>query len=113
MFEYVAVQKEALELIWISTDEDVLQRLHDRGYAAYKPWSLQGIYICLTAGIYVFDGLTKDVNHWLSRGAKRVLLRHGVGIKKVERAIEQPEHRLYKLFHGSPMQKLVWGYLLP
>jgi CDP-glycerol glycerophosphotransferase (TagB/SpsB family) len=114
LFEYVAAQeKRAIELIWISTDANVIKNLRDRGYVAYKPWSLQGIYVCLTAGIYVFDGLTKDVNHWLSRGANRVLLRHGIGIKKVERAIEQPEHRLYRLFHGSPMQKLVWSYLLP
>jgi len=40
-------------------------------------------------------------------------LRHGIGIKKVERAIEHPTHRLYKLFHGSPLQRLVWSYLLP
>jgi CDP-glycerol glycerophosphotransferase len=61
----------------------------------------------------VFDGLTKDINHWLSRGAKKVLLRHGVGIKNIERAIDHPNHRLYQLFHGSLLQRLFWRYLLP
>jgi CDP-glycerol glycerophosphotransferase (TagB/SpsB family) len=114
LFEYVIEQEEgAIEPIWISIDANVIRSLRERGYAVYQPWSLKGIYACLTSGIYVFDGLTKDINHWLSRGAKRVLLRHGVGIKKVERAIDHPEHRLYKLFHGSPVQRLVWSYLLP
>ncbi len=50
-----------------------------------------GIWTCLTGGIFVFDGLTRDVNHWLSRGAKRILLRHGVGIKVLERGIKTPK----------------------
>jgi len=114
LFEYVIEQEDrVIEPIWISINSDVIRSLRDRGYTVYRPWSLKGIHACLTSGIYVFDGLTKDINHWLSRGAKKVLLRHGIGIKKVERAIEHPEHRLYKLFHGSPVQKLVWSYLLP
>jgi len=114
LFEYVIAQEEKLiEPIWISNNADVIQSLRERQFVAYRAWSLKGIFACLTSGVYVFDGLTKDINHWLSRGAKRVLLRHGVGIKKIERAIEHREHRLYKLFHGSPLQRLIWSYLLP
>jgi CDP-glycerol glycerophosphotransferase (TagB/SpsB family) len=114
LFEYVAAQEDgAVEPIWISNDSKIVHRLRERGYTAYRAWSPQGIYICLTAGVYIFDGLTKDINHWLSRGAKKILLRHGIGIKKVERAIEHPGHRLFKLFHGSPLQKLTWSFLLP
>ncbi len=113
LFEYTAEQHEAIEPIWITRNAQVIHALRDRGYAVYRPWSLKGITSRLTAGVYIFDGLTKDIDHWLSRGARKVLLRHGVGIKKVERAIEHPSHRLYKLFHGSPGQKLVWRFLLP
>ena len=114
LFEYAAKRKEAgIEIIWISSNRDIVHSLRGRGFKAFHPWSIAGIRTCLTSGIYVYDGLTKDINHWLSRGARRVLLRHGVGIKKVERAIEQPGHRLYQLFHGTAIQKLFWGYLLP
>jgi len=33
-------------------------------------------------------------------GAARVLLRHGVGMKRIDRGIDVPSHRMYKLFHG-------------
>jgi len=114
LFEYVAAREEgAVKPVWISSDSRIIRSLRDNGYTAHHPWSPKGIYICLTAGSYIFDGLTKDINHWLSRGAKKILLRHGIGIKKVERAIEHSEHRLFKLFHGSLMQRFIWGYLLP
>jgi CDP-glycerol glycerophosphotransferase (TagB/SpsB family) len=63
--------------------------------------------------VYVYDGLTNDINHWVSRGAKKVLLRHGVGIKRIERAIDNPSHHLFKLFHGKSWQRLVWAILIP
>ncbi len=114
LFEYVVTQGDSkIEPVWISSDAKVIGSLRRRNFTVYRPWSPQGIAACLTAGIYVFDGLTKDVNFWLSRGARKVLLRHGIGIKKVERAIEHPEHRLYQLFHGSLPQKMLWSYLLP
>ncbi len=114
LYEYVAsLGNGRIEPIWISSDPAIVARLRALGYTAHRTWSLQGVAACLTAGVYVFDGLTKDVNHWLSRGAKRVLLRHGVGIKKVERAIEHKGHRLYQLFYGSIWQRIFWSILLP
>jgi len=114
LFEYMLANGDPrLELVWISRDRRIVDRLRRQGVTAYRAWSLAGLGACLRAGIYVFDGLTKDINHWTSRGAQRVLLRHGVGIKKVERAIDWPSHRLYKLFHGNPLQKLLWRFLLP
>jgi len=114
MFEYTASRDEGVvEPIWISKDAGIVRALRDRGFTVYRPWSVNGMLACLTAGVYVFDGLTKDINHWLSRGARRILLRHGIGIKKVERAIEHPAHRLFKLFHGTAVQRSLWSYLLP
>lgn len=102
-----------VSVTWISGDRDVVRELRKRGYAAELRWSPRGMRACLSAGVFVFDGLTRDVNHWLSRGAKKVLLRHGVGIKKVERAIEHPGHRVYQLFHGRWWQRAFWSYLIP
>ncbi len=103
----------SIEVIWITRDPRIVERLTARGYQACLPWSPQGLWACLTAGIYLFDGLTKDINHWTSRGAIRILLHHGGGIKKVERAIETPGHHLYQMFHGNIVQRMLWTFLLP
>lgn len=114
LFEHVrGLERSGITPVWISHDRAVIAELRQRGCIVHAPWSLGGIAACLTAGVFVYDGLTKDINHWLSRGAKRVLLRHGVGIKKVERAIEHPQHRLYQLFYGPWWRRAIWSYLLP
>lgn len=114
LFEYAAARTQhEVEVIWISRDRRIIESLRERNLRAHAAFSPAGIWACLTSGVFVFDGLTRDVNHWLSRGAKRVLLRHGVGIKVIERAIENRKHRLYQLFHGNICQRLFWNYLLP
>jgi CDP-glycerol glycerophosphotransferase (TagB/SpsB family) len=114
LFEYAAARKQdGIEVIWVSRDPRIVKSLRERNLRAHATFSPAGIWVCLTGGVFVFDGLTRDVNHWLSRGAKRVLLRHGVGIKVIERAIKTPKHRLYQLFHGNILQRLFWTYLLP
>ncbi len=102
-----------IEAIWITRDPQIVERLTAQGYRACLPWSPAGLWACLTAGIYIFDGLTKDINHWTSRGAYRVLLHHGGGIKKIERAIETPQHHLYRMFHGNIGQRILWTVLVP
>lgn len=108
-----AVAEENLRVVWITRDRAIRQDLRQSGYRAHLKWSIPGMWLTLRAGVHIFDGLTKDINHWASLGARRVLLRHGVGIKKIERAIDQPEHRLYRLFHGSTWQRLAWTFLIP
>jgi CDP-glycerol glycerophosphotransferase (TagB/SpsB family) len=114
MFEFTAGRRgDGITAAWISHDPTIVAALRARGYTAHHAWSAGGIAACARAGVFAFDGLTRDINHWLSRGAQRVLLRHGVGIKKIERAIDNPGHRLFKLFHGTMLQRWYWSYLLP
>ncbi|MDH3647972.1 MAG: CDP-glycerol glycerophosphotransferase family protein [Gammaproteobacteria bacterium] len=114
LFEYLIREGNPKpSVVWISRESKIVRQLRERGLSAFHAWSPGGLLACLTAGIYVVDGLTKDINHWTSRGAQRVLLRHGVGIKNVERAIDSPSHHLYKLFHGNLFEKLFWRFLLP
>lgn len=114
LFEYAAARADdGIEVIWISRDRRIVAMLRARNLKAHSRWSPAGIWACITSGVFVFDGLTRDVNHWLSRGSRRVLLRHGVGIKVIERAIATPSHRLYRLFHGNILQRLFWNYVLP
>lgn len=114
LFEYVAgLQDSDISPVWISHDRTIVARLRDQGFEAYHAWSLGGLWATARSGILIYDGLTKDINHWVSRGAKRVLLRHGIGIKNIERAIDNKNHRLYKLFYGNGLQRLFWHVLIP
>lgn len=114
LFEYAAaIKQHGIEVVWISRDRRIVESLRERNLRAHATFSPAGIWTCLTGGVFVFDGLTRDINHWLSRGAKRVLLRHGVGIKVIERAIKNRRHRLFQLFHGNILQRMFWNYLLP
>lgn len=114
MFEHVNLQPNSrINAVWITRDYRIRDQLRSKGYQSHTSSSLHGIWVCLRAGHYLFDGLTKDINHWLSRGSYRTLLRHGVGIKRIERLVNAPSHRLYKLFHGTLPQRLIWTVLIP
>ena len=114
LFRYSAnSQASSIKPVWISPSKAVVQKVRDEGLTAHHPWSPRGILICLKAGVYVFDVCGKDINYWLSRGARNVLLRHGTGIKKIGRAIDNPSHHLFRLFHGNWIERHVLRFFLP
>jgi CDP-glycerol glycerophosphotransferase (TagB/SpsB family) len=100
-------------LVWISRDGAIIRKLRDQGYEAHHIWSLAGLAACLRAGVYLFDNFTKDVNFWTSRSARKVNLWSGVPLKSVERDIDNPRSRYYRLFHGSPPERLVLSMMMP
>jgi len=114
LFEHCARRPgNGIDAIWIASSRPVLRRVRERGLRAHLLWSPRGLHACLTAGVYVFVSTTQDINHWTSRGARLVLLRHGVGIKKIGRSHTNPSHRQHRLYHGTRMQRALWRFLLP
>lgn len=99
--------------VWITRERSILDELRAGGHRCHLVWSPGGVWWTVRAGVMVYDSVPKDVNFWLSRGASLVLLRHGIGMKKIERAIDVPDHRLYKLFHGTPIQRVLYSIALP
>ncbi len=69
---------------WISKTKKTRKLVRDFGFKAYHPWSPIGIYHQLTAGVFVFDMRISAFNYWISGGAKRVNLWHGIAMKNVE-----------------------------
>ncbi len=67
--------------IWISHNKQIVEFLKGNGYEAYYYHSLKGIWYCLRGKIYFFDNYSKDISFWLSGGAVKVNLWHGVGNK--------------------------------
>jgi CDP-glycerol glycerophosphotransferase (TagB/SpsB family) len=88
--------------------------LKKKGLKAYWILSLGGIISCLRARYYFFDCFTKDINHWLSRGAKKINLWHGeTPFKKSERDIDNTRSRYYQLFHGSRLVRMALATVMP
>lgn len=69
--------------IWISKNRESIRELNQKGYEAYYYKSFKGIYYCLHAKVYIFDNYSKDINFWLSGGAKKINLWHGTATKKI------------------------------
>lgn len=102
-----------LSVAWITNEPAIRDHLRAEGMRAFLAWSPRGVWWTLRSGVFVYDSLPKDINFWLSRGGRLVLLRHGIGIKKIERAIDATGHRLYQLFHGNALQRIFWRIVLP
>lgn len=67
--------------IWISHDKEIVEFLNENGYEAYYNHSLAGIWYCLRGKVYCFDNYSKDISFWLSGGAIKFNMWHGVGNK--------------------------------
>ena len=67
--------------IWISHNKDIVKFVKEKGYEAYYYHSFKGIWFCLIAGVYLFDNYSKDISFWLSGGAIKINMWHGVGNK--------------------------------
>ena len=104
---------DAVELVWISRRLSIVSKLRSQGYKAHWVWSPRGVQCCARAGVFVFDCYSKDINFWLSRNALKVNLWSGVPLKTIERDIDQPSNRYYKLFHGSLPVRCLYRYLMP
>lgn len=70
--------------IWISHDKEIVSFLNENGYEAYYYHSLKGIWYSLRGRVYLFDNYSKDINFWLSGGAAKVNMWHGVPLKKIQ-----------------------------
>src|SRR5262245_47668280 len=103
----------SVQLVWISRNRDIVARLRARGFEAHWLWSPTGAARCLRAGLHLFDCFAKDTNFWLSRGAKKVNLWSGVPLKTFERDIDNPGNRYYRVFHGTLLQRLLYGMMMP
>ncbi len=70
--------------IWISRDKEIVGFLQENGYEAYYNHSLKGVWYCLRGKIYFFDNYSKDISFWLSGGAVKVNMWHGIPLKKIQ-----------------------------
>lgn len=84
-FFFFDVNKNHPEIhsIWIAHKRQDVNRVRQLGFEGYYWLSLKGLYHCLTAGVYIYTRVVKDINRYVSGGAFLVTLNHGVGLKKL------------------------------
>ncbi|RKI43888.1 hypothetical protein D7V86_01870 [bacterium D16-51] len=82
---YLSQRKESLGIrpIWITHEQKIVELLENNGYEAYYCYSLKGIWYACRGKVYLFDNYSKDINFWLSGGAIKINLWHGVGNKRI------------------------------
>ena len=86
LYLYIAQHKKELGVrpIWITQEQGIVRLLEKNGYEAYHYHSLNGIWYALRGKVYLFDNYSKDINFWLSGGALKVNLWHGIPLKKIQ-----------------------------
>jgi len=84
-YMYANQVKDDIRVIWISRDDKIIKELDEKGYEGYNINSIKGLFYCIRAGVYVFDHYSKDISFWLSGGAIKVNLWHGIPLKKIHR----------------------------
>lgn len=93
-----------VRVIWISRSDTVIRQLVDKGFEAYHIQSFRGIFYALRAGVYIFDTYLKDISFWLSGGALKLNLWHGIPLKKIALdnkfdQVRNPKNKLYKVYY--------------
>lgn len=83
LFENVS-GKKGIQTIWLSNEEDVVEKIRDTGRKAFLSSSIKGKYYSIRAGVAVYSHGLMDFGHFpLIGGAKVISLWHGVGFKKI------------------------------
>lgn len=103
----------SIRLVWISRDGEIVRKLQADGWEAHSAWSLRGLAASLRASVYFFDNFVKDINFWTSRSARKVNLWSGIPLKAVERDIDNPRSRYYRLFHGTAPERVFLSMMMP
>lgn len=83
-FYYVNKEYPKVNAIWLSKDDKLIDFLRKKSYKAYKTTSIRGLVLLLTSKVIINDAdLIDFAIPWLTGGAIRVNLWHGVTLKHI------------------------------
>lgn len=111
-FLYIANNKKnILRAIWISKDKDIVKKLREKGYEAYCNLSLKGIYYPLRAKYFIIDVHSSAINYWLSGGAEKINLWHGMPLKKI--AFDAVKGEGSDFYKSRGIKKFIYKIIIP
>ncbi|MDP2946524.1 MAG: CDP-glycerol glycerophosphotransferase family protein, partial [Nanoarchaeota archaeon] len=107
--------KAGIRKIWISRSKKIVEILKTKGFEAYYLNSLKGHYYAIRGGIYFLNVHTHyDISYFLSNGAKKINLWHGITIaKKIGLDSDLTNNYFYKLYRGNLRQKVHYHFFSP
>lgn len=114
LFYYVTENHPEIEAVWITGNENVMNKLKSLGYKVLKRWSFNGIWKTLRGKFFIFSAYSSDINFWTSGGAIKFNLWHGIPLKKIEYDVKVGKlgkkynsflTPIYKFFFPNSFQK--------
>lgn len=93
---------------WVAKTKEEMLYIQQLGIPVVLKWSMRGVYYCLRAKVYIFDSYVSDINLWVSGGAIKCNLWHGIGIKNIERKARVGVTK--KIFSGN---KYIKSFIYP
>jgi len=94
------------QAIWITKDENIKEYLNKKGLHAYLSWDIKGIYYQLKAKYHIVDQSMQDINPILSIGAVKLMLWHGVPIKRLSLYYNNKSKKIINLIKSFKSYKL-------
>lgn len=77
LFEFILEHDPSVNIIWLTKDVDIRNRIRLDGNKSELITSLKGIIYSLRAGVVCFSSGINDVNNFFINGAKIINLWHG------------------------------------
>ena len=96
----VANNNPEIDSWWVTKDKSETKRLNEKGVRVVYYRSFRGLYLALTAKVYVYSHHTVDINFFTSGNSFKVNLFHGIALKVVEWGINK-ESANYVWFDGT------------
>ncbi len=76
-------KSQDVNAVWISKNKEIIRLLSENKLEAYYIYSVKGLWYSLRAKVYLYDNYSKDICFWLSGGAVKINLWHGIPLKKI------------------------------
>jgi len=94
LFMYInSLKQSQIKSVWITKDKNIALAIRQMGMRSCYLYSLQGLYICLRSGVYIFTHSANDISFSLSGGSKKINLWHGIPLKKINYDNEYDQKR--------------------
>ena len=98
LFEYVLSNDSSINVIWLTRNNSVKNKLKSEGKKCYSINSFQGIKYSLIADKIIISSGKKDINQFFINGAKIIQLWHGAPMKKIGFDDEYHINKLFQFF---------------
>lgn len=85
LFEFVCRHDSSIKSIWLSRDESIIKHVRNLGYFAIPINSLRGYWYASRAAVVFSSNGVMDLNRPAISRAKKVMLYHGIPLKKVSK----------------------------